>query len=350
MLTRMPHCFVLAFCMAYRSSVSDRPELPAFVKDPVRCLKERGFAFAPEFGKAFAREYNMLMGGDIAVRRRQVIAGDVLQYAMPKTGDSPWPLKLRAAWHKLVLELAVFAGHDPATLQLYHVQDEKLLIAGRLKGEQGPHFDRDDTAEKLRKVFTVILYLTDDADSTAFPEFKQDEFALPEFAEDETTVLNAEELAQSVERGCLEKERYVRWKVRVGDMALFTQACMHFGTQCTTLHERQALFSVLTPYEGARQDDYQVRSGRKHRMSREHGICLVTYVLLVCIRLYGLSCCRFIGQSCGDVEAKRVDTVAMRALLSATLSPSLSLAFAQLDVCGFCLRRPIARAGGSSVA
>ena len=31
-------------------------------------------------------------------------------------------------------------------------------------------------------MFTIILYLTDDADSTAFPEFKQDEFALPEFA------------------------------------------------------------------------------------------------------------------------------------------------------------------------
>jgi hypothetical protein len=224
----------------------------------------------------------MLMGADIAVRRRQVIAGDVLQYAMPKTGDSPWPLKLRAAWHKLVLELAVFAGLDSATLQLYHVQDEKLLIAGRLKGEQGPHFDRDDTAEKLRKVFTVILYLTDDADSTAFPDFKQDEFALPEFAADETTVLNAEELAKSVERGCLDKERYVRWKVRVGDMALFTQACMHFGTKCTTLHERQALFSVLTPYDGARQDDYQVSCRTRERVMAMQSLSSLT-ACCVCI-------------------------------------------------------------------
>lgn len=112
-------------------SASDRPELPAFVKDGARCLKERGFAFAPEFGKAFAREYNLLMGPDVAKRRRQVIAGDVLQYAMPTTGDSPWPQKLRAAWHKLVLELAVFAGLDPTTLQLYHVQDEKVYNAQR---------------------------------------------------------------------------------------------------------------------------------------------------------------------------------------------------------------------------
>jgi hypothetical protein len=227
-----------------------------------------------------------------------------------------------------VLELAVFAGLDPATLQLYHVQDEKLLIAGCLKGEQGPHFDWDDTAEKLRKVFTVILYLTDDADSTAFPEFKQDKFAPPEFAEDEITVLNAEELANSVERGCLEKDRYVRWKVRVGDMAIFTQACMHFGTQCTwsILHERQALFSVLTPYEGARQDDFQVRS-RKQRMSaRTWNVS--RRLRAACVSpLHGLSCCRFIGQSRGNVEAKRVATIAMYALLP--LSPSLSLAFAQ---------------------
>ena len=144
-------------------------------------------------------------------------------------------------------------------MKLYHVQDEKLLIAGRLKGEQAPHFDRDDSAERLRKVFTIILYLTDDVDSTAFPDFKQDEFALPNFDADEETVLNSAELRKSVERGCLEMERYVRWKVRSGDMALFTQACMHFGTKCTTVHERQALFSVLTPFAGARQDDYQVR-------------------------------------------------------------------------------------------
>ena len=74
-------------------------------------------------------------------------------------------------------------------------------------------------------MFTVILYLTDDVDSTAFPQFKQDEFALPEFAEDEA-VVNSAELKKSVERGCLEKERYLRWKVRAGDMVLFTQATM----------------------------------------------------------------------------------------------------------------------------
>jgi hypothetical protein len=76
-------------------------------------------------------------------------------------------------------------------------------------------------------VFTVILYLTDDADSTAFPVFKVDEFAVPEFsAADEHSVTNAAAMQATVQRGCLEKERYVRWPVRVGDMALFMQSTM----------------------------------------------------------------------------------------------------------------------------
>jgi hypothetical protein len=87
-------------------------------------------------------------------------------------------------------------------------------------------FDRDDAADKLRQVFTVILYLTDDADSTAFPVFKMDEFAVPEFsADDEHSVTNAAAMQATVQRGCLEKERYVRWPVRVGDMA-FMQSTM----------------------------------------------------------------------------------------------------------------------------
>ena len=88
-------------------------------------------------------------------------------------------------------------------------------------------FDRDDTADKLRQVFTVILYLTDDADSTAFPVFKVNEFAVPEFsAADEHSVTNAAAMQATVQRRCLEKERYVRWPVRVGDMALFMQSTM----------------------------------------------------------------------------------------------------------------------------
>jgi hypothetical protein len=249
---------------------------PAHVLDTVRCTRERGFAFAPEFGKEFARAYIKHMGADIAKRKKERIGGDVEQYAMPQTGSSPWPTQLRRRWHALVAELAQHAGVDQSQLQLLlgnksavapaatastaatvaaastsltaatafttpaaadgttpiddtkpqlHVQDEKLLVAGRQKGEQAPHFDRDDTADKLKQVYTIILYLTDGVDSTAFPQFPLDEFALPEF-DGAQEVQNAAAMRATVERGCLKKERYDRWPVRIGDMALFTQATM----------------------------------------------------------------------------------------------------------------------------
>ena len=228
-------------------------QLPSFVLDLPRCLREHGFAFAAAFGVAFARAFLRQMAPDLAKCKKERIAGDVDQYALPVKGEGVWPTSLRAQWHALVKALAARAGVDPNLLQLsYHVQDEKLLIAGRLKGEQAPRtwpmqahgcersslpsaqrayvaprcvslcclcldFDRDDTADRLRQVFTVILYLTDDVDSTAFPAFKVDEFAVPEFAAaDEHTVTNAAAMQATVQRGSLEKERYVRWPVRVG--------------------------------------------------------------------------------------------------------------------------------------
>jgi hypothetical protein len=127
------------------------------VLDAKRCLRTHGFAFAPSFGEAFAREYIQLMGDDVAKRKKQIIAGGVEQFAMPRMGGSPWPTKLRSQWHALVAKLAEHAGVDPGQLQLLisgkpsgvcsskpqlHVQDEKLLLAGRQKGEQAPHFDR----------------------------------------------------------------------------------------------------------------------------------------------------------------------------------------------------------------
>src|SRR4051812_8917979 len=62
----------------------------------------------------------------------------------------------------------------------------------------------------------------------------------------------------SVQRGCLSTERYDRWRVLIGDTALFTQATMHCGTRSNSSQERQALCCVLTPFEEKRQDDYQI--------------------------------------------------------------------------------------------
>ena len=122
--------------------------------DLPRCLREHGFAFAAEFGVAFARAFLRLMAPDLAKCKKERIAGEVEQYALPIKGEGVtlWPTSLRAQWHALVKALAAHAGVDPNLLQLsYHVQDENLLIAGRLKGEQAPRTWPTQAHEKLMR-------------------------------------------------------------------------------------------------------------------------------------------------------------------------------------------------------
>ncbi len=114
-------------------------QIPSWAADPTRCLREYGFAFAPGFGAAFARAFLRQMSDDLAKCKKERIAGEVDQYALPIKGAGVWPTSLRMQWHALVKALAAHVGVDSALLEVsYHVQDEKLLIAGRRKGEQAP--------------------------------------------------------------------------------------------------------------------------------------------------------------------------------------------------------------------
>jgi hypothetical protein len=90
------------------------------------------------------------------------------------------------------------------------------------------HLDADDTAERVRQVYTVILYLTTGAQSTAFPTFKSAEFALPRFASEraDAAVLNAADMQRTAALGLLDDSQYASWPVEAGDMALFSQATM----------------------------------------------------------------------------------------------------------------------------
>jgi hypothetical protein len=141
----------------------------------------------------------------------------------------------------------------------------QLLLAAVRRGEQGPHLDRDDDLNVMKHTYTVILYLSDGADSTAFPTYKQAEFAVPQFIKQEVegapmdAVANQAQMQATVERGCLSDRSYERWPVQCGDMSLFSQALMHFGTRNPLQQEqRWALFSVFTPFASPRQDDYQL--------------------------------------------------------------------------------------------
>jgi hypothetical protein len=147
--------WLVCLSLFYARSFPSARVFPAHVHDAPCCLRERGFAFVPLFGEHFARDFIASMGEDIAQRKKQRIAGEVEQFAMPQSGSSPWPSRLRALWHSLVADLARHVGVEPRQLRLLsgeiqhdiegrpclqlHVQDEKLLIAGRQKGEQAPY-------------------------------------------------------------------------------------------------------------------------------------------------------------------------------------------------------------------
>lgn len=122
------------------------------------------------------------------------------------------------------------------------------------------HLDADDTAERVRHVYTVILYLTTGAQSTAFPTYKANEFALPHFASERTdaAVLNAVDMQRTAALGLLNDHHYASWPVEAGDMVLFSQATMHYGTANPIETPRQALFSILTPFADVRQDNHQI--------------------------------------------------------------------------------------------
>ena len=144
---------------------------------------------------------------------------------------------------------------------MWHSQDEKLLVASFGFGEQAPHMDRDDVGAHLRLVFTVILYLEDGCDSTAFPRFPKRALAVPEFDESDPfayEALNARAMQASVAAGLLEDGQNERWPARRGDMAIFPQTTMHLGTRnANPATRRRALFGVFTPFDDERQDDYQ---------------------------------------------------------------------------------------------
>jgi len=139
--------------------VWDDLQLPAFALDLPRCLHDYGFAFAPEFGVVFARAFLRQMSPDLAKCKKEHIAGEVEQYALPPKGEGMWPTSLRTQWHALVKALAAHAGVDSNLLELsYHVQDEKLLIAGRLKGEQAPRTYRSGLVSCVQSELPSLLH------------------------------------------------------------------------------------------------------------------------------------------------------------------------------------------------
>lgn len=129
--------------------------------------------------------------------------------------------------------------------------------------------DADEEPEVTARTFTVLLYLTEGAHSTAFPDFRKEQLPPPHYAKDEQgsdVVENAAAMRAAVEAGLLQRNpagedllHFKRWTAQLGDMAIFSQDVMHHGTiPVGACPQRLTLFSILTQYSGERQDASQI--------------------------------------------------------------------------------------------
>jgi hypothetical protein len=159
------------------------------------------------------------------------------------------------------------------------------------------HVDRDDTPKKVKTTFTVLLYMSEGSDSTAFPDFKKEEVPLPEYLHEDahqwSDVSNGAAMRQALSRGWLDPNanHFRRWPAQMGDMAIFSQDVWHHGTKAVGAGtERLTLFGILTKDHAKRQDDAQIFWSHTRERScgfifsrgADVGLPLRSFRLLVC--------------------------------------------------------------------
>lgn len=129
--------------------------------------------------------------------------------------------------------------------------------------------------EVAASTFTVLIYNSEGAHSTAFPDFLKNALPYPRWkkVKGQDQLQNSAEMRAAVEQGLFDPTpsgtellHFKRWTAHLGDMAIFSQGVMHHGTQPVgACSERLTLFSVLTRHgqRDERQDASQVfRSAR----------------------------------------------------------------------------------------
>ena len=104
------------------------------------------------------------------------------------------------------------------------------------------------------------MYCTPGNHSAAVPLFPTSQFTLPTYPPGAQTreAHNAPQLRDTLANGCWSPERYQSRPVAPGDMLIFPQTTPHYGTHNRAIISRVTLFSILTPFTGSLQDDYQL--------------------------------------------------------------------------------------------
>ena len=220
--------------------------LVSLAADPVACWQLHQYALfrAGDLSRELAASLLVLMGAWPRTRLTKVIAGDVRQFdlatwaAFEKSQLKP---DLNALFRSLLDQLGVVAPEAHAA--------PKLLAAPPGRGLQAVHFDAFNGPWLEVEKITVVLYLTDGAQTTAVPRWPASAFQ------------PREDSAASM-RACaplLSREFFHSVAAHPGDVMIFSQRVPHFGTQNPAGHDRQALFSMYSPSADPDQDDRQVR-------------------------------------------------------------------------------------------
>ena len=201
---------------------------------------------ATDVSRAFVSRVARLPTTSLPEQAKVQIAGKVEQFDQDQRG-ADFNAEFGADWDDFVRRLVVEVTDDEA-FGRYYVKAHKILQVAPGRGEQAIHLDRDDG--HLSDVCSVVLYCTSGVSSTAFPAT----FAAHDFATND----DAASMRATVDAGRLNKSAYHSVRVEAGDIAIFRQSTPHYGTMNDTNTTRTVLFSILTPFDAADQDEFQV--------------------------------------------------------------------------------------------
>jgi hypothetical protein len=224
----------------------------SFDADQLAALREiwrvHGYVFlrSTDLSRAFVARAARLPTTSLPGNAQVQISGMVEQFDQDRRG-ADFDAEFGADWDHFVRRLASEVTGEE-TMGRYYVKAHKILQVKPGSGEQAVHLDLDD--EHLGAVCSVVLYCSSGVSSTAFPAT----FAARDFATND----DAASMRATVDAGWLDKSAYHSVRVEAGDVAIFRQTTPHYGTRNDTNAPRTVLFSILTPFNGPEQDEFQV--------------------------------------------------------------------------------------------
>ena len=209
-------------------------------------FKDFGWVRVPSTTTSVRLACDMLqLKADGLPRTKEAIDGGVLQF-IPSALAENASTEIRTRWESLVKDIAKYIGIEDADDM--HVVDNKMLVAGKGKGQQSCHFD-SARIEEAKTTYSFLLFCSNGHNSTALPKFKSNDIL--SFSN------NPNELKDVV--NLLDEENYEFGPTPAGEIIAFRHSTPHFGVKNhMSVGTRDVLFSILSHNSKWDQDSLQV--------------------------------------------------------------------------------------------